>query len=235
MSSVLVRAQKNEPAPKRARKRKGTRDPKAPLWELLPDELVRRIVGFVRQRFMIGVYPSPVMGTRVMRSFKSMRLANRALSDGLRTVALLSVPTYHTKHVSRFAEGLVRLACDLFDQAQQAELGSAHVTFKDNWPEDTLGAHADHLPALRAIVKRGWYQSKPQIWYADYQRAVGKHLRTLLPTREIVLPASQFDKRRVANFLMDVVGARGEKSRGEDGGYIRDNLLAAMAVGEWGL
>ena len=232
MSSVLVRAQKNGPAPKHARKHKGARDPKPPLWELLPDELVRRIVGFVRQTFMIGVYPSPVMGTRALRGFKSMRLANRALSDGLRTVALLSVPTYHPDHVDRFAEGLVRLACDLFDQAQQAELGNAHVTFKDDFLKDTLGTHADHLPALRAIVKRGWHQSKPQIWYADYQRAVGQHLRTLLPTREIVLPTSQFGKRCVASFLTDAVGCRGEQSRAREGGYVRNHLLDAMAAGE---
>lgn len=195
-------------APKRARRgrvraRRGT-----PLWELLPDELVRRIVGFVRQRFMIGVYPSPVQGTLVKRTFKSVRLTNRALANGLHTVVLLSVPTYHPDHVDAFTEGLVRLACDLFNKAQQEELGNAHVSFKYDFLKDTFGTRADHTQALREIVKRGWFQPQPQIYYADYQQAVCMHLRMLVPQSALTLPDGNYERDQIVAFLANVVATR---------------------------
>ena len=157
---------------KRERKNGRNRNSGAALWELLPDELVRRIVGFVRQDFMIGVYPSPLQGTRLYRHFKGTRLLCRAFADGLHTIVLLSVPTYHPDHVDAFSEGLVRLACDLFNRAQKEELGNAHVSFKCDFLKDRLGQPADHLPALREIVKRGWYQSRPPIFFSDYRNSV---------------------------------------------------------------
>lgn len=218
-------------APKRARRRRVRAPQGTPLWELLPDELVRRIVGFVRQRFMIGVYPSPVQGTRVMRTFKSVRLVNRALADGLHTIALLSVPTYHPDHVDAFTEGLVRLACDLFNQAQQEELGNAHVSFKDDFLKGAFGTRADHAQAFREIVKRGWFQPQPQIYYADYQQAVCMHLRMLLPKREIVLPTSHLEKQRVAEFLADVVTSHGVRPQVRKD-RARRTVMLAMFDGE---
>lgn len=233
MQSVLVRgAQKPSPARKRARKRKGARNTAVPLWELLPDELVRRIVGFVRQRFMIGVYPSPVMGTRVLRSFRSTRLTNRALADGLHTVVLLSVPTYHLDHVDAFTEGVVRLACDLFNQAQREELGNAHVSFECDFLKGKLGKRANHLTALQEVVKRSWFQAQPQIFYLDYERAVGMHLRMLLPKGELVLPTTPFEKRRAADFLAEIVTRRAQPQTVSNRQRVCDNVLAAMAVGE---
>jgi len=211
----------------RVRARRGT-----PLWELLPDELVRRIVGFVRQRFMIGVYPSPVQGSRVMRTFKSTRLTNRALANGLHTVVLLSVPTYHPDHVDAFTEGLVRLVCDLYNKAQQEELGNAHVSFKHDFLKGTFGTRADHTKALREIVKRGWFQPQPQIFYADYQRAVNMHLRMLLPKGEIVLPTSHLEKQRVARFLTDVVSNQAQLPQVSKDHALRAVMLA-MCDGEW--
>lgn len=219
-------------APKRARRRRVRAPQGTPLWELLPDELVRRIVGFVCQRFMVGVFPSPVMGTRVMRTFKSMRLTNRALAHGLHTIALLSVPTYHPDHVDAFTEGLVRLACDLFNQAQQEELGNAHVSFQDDFVKGTLGIRADHTRALREIVKRGWFQSQPQIFYSDYQRAVGMHLRMLLPKGEIVLPTGHLEKQRVAHFLTDVVFNSQSRLPQASMDRVWRNLMLAMFDGE---
>ena len=138
MPSELVRCAQTplSEAPKRSRKsRSRKRDPAVALWELLPDELVRRIVGFVRQGFLVGVHPSMVSGTRALRHFKGTRLHGRAFANGLHSIAMLSVPTYHPDHVDAFTEGLVRLACDLFNQAQQEELGNAHVSFKCDFPE----------------------------------------------------------------------------------------------------
>lgn len=203
-----------------------------PLWELLPDELVRRIVGFVRQRFMIGVTPSPVSGTRLLSCFKSTRLVNRALANGLHTVVLLSVPTYHPDHVDAFTEGLVRLACDLFNQAQQEELGNAHVSFKHAFLTTTLGTRANHTPALQEVVKRGWFQSQPMIFYADYQRAVCMHLRMLLPKREIVLSTDYLEKQRVAQFLADVVTSHGTRQLVSKND-VRRKVMLAIFDGEW--
>ena len=203
-----------------------------PLWELLPDELVQRIVGFVRQRFMIGLYPSPLRGTRLLSHFKSTRLVNRALAHGLHTIVLLSVPTYHPDHVDAFTEGLVRLACDLFNQAQKEELGNAHVSFKDDFIMGAFGKHADHRQPLREIVKRAWFQSQPQIFYADYQAAVGMHLRMLLPTREIVLPTSLLERQRVAQFLADVVVSQSQSQLPNPRRRcVLENVLQAMAAG----
>ena len=230
MQPVLVRgAQKPSPAPKRKRKRKGARDPAVPLWELLPDELVRRIAGFVCQRFMMGVYPSPVQGTRVMRNFKNVRLVNRALANGLHTVALLSVPTYHLDHVDAFTEGVVRLACDLFNQAQKEELGNAHVSFKRDLT-GALGKRADHSVALSEAVKRGLFQVNPMFFTDDYKRAIRMHMRMLVPKGELALPTSLQDKQRMADFLVSVVTPiRTQFSKWQ---LYRELMLEAMAAGE---
>jgi hypothetical protein len=194
---------------KRERKNRRNRNPEAALWELLPDELVRRIVGFVRQRFMIGVHPTPVHGTRLLSCFKSTRLLSRAFADGLHSIVLLSVPPYHPDHVDAFAEGLVRLACDLFNRAQQEELGNAHVSFKCDFLKDRLGQPADHLPALKEIVKRAWFQSKPPIFFSDYRNAACMHLGMLVPTGDLVLPTATAEKQRMVAFLANAVAPAG--------------------------
>lgn len=218
--------------PKAARRGRKRAPRGTPLWELLPDELMQRVIGFVRQRFMIGVTPSPVRGTRLLSCFKSTRLVNRALANALHTVVLLSVPTYHPDHVDAFTEGLVRLACDLFNQAQQEELGNAHVSFKHSFLTTTLGTRADYTPALQEVVKRGWFQSQPMIFYADYQRAVCMHLRMLLPKREIVLPTDHLEKQRVAQFLARVVTyARSDTPNSRR--RVFDTVMLAIFDGEW--
>lgn len=232
MPSELVRCAQTplSEAPKRSRKsRSRKRDPAVALWELLPDELVRRIVGFVRQGFLVGVHPSMVSGTRALRHFKGTRLHGRAFANGLHSIAMLSVPTYHPDHVDAFTEGLVRLACDLFNQAQQEELGNAHVSFKCDFLKGRLGQPADHLPALKEVVKRAWFQGTPSIFFSDYRSAVCMHLRILGPTGEIVLPTSTAEKQRMVAFLANVVLPGGD-SRSLYGSWSLDSAKKAITI-----
>jgi len=191
-------------APKRARRR--VRAPRGtPLWELLPDELVQRIVGFVRQN-CICIDVVYRRNARVVGRFhfKKVRLVNRALANGLHTVALMSVPSHLPDHVDAFTEGLVRLASDLFNKAQQDELGHAHVSYRA-WYNGTLGHSADHVTCARVVLRNGLYQGQPQLFYSDYRRAICMHLRMLLPEGALALPTSARDKQRMIAFLAAVV------------------------------
>ena len=191
-------------APKRARRR--VRAPRGtPLWELLPDELVQRIVGFVRQIY-ISIDVVYRHNARVVGRFhfKSVRLVNRALANGLHMVALMSVPSHLPDHVDAFTEGLVRLASDLFNEAQQDELGHAHVSYRA-WYHGILGHSADHVKCARLVLRNGVFQRQPQLFYSDYRRAICMHLRMLLPEGALVLPTSARDKERMIAFLSAVV------------------------------
>jgi hypothetical protein len=182
---------------KRQRKRA---PPGTPLWERLPDELVERIVGYVRQRIFVKNYTRRVL--------LCVRRVNRALADGLHTVLLLRVPTTHLDHVDAFAEGLVRLAWDLFDAQLQQHHGNAHIAraFIERetryvWTVDLEQRHAD---LLRHVVRRAWFQSHPLILLADFQRAVRAQLRMLVENG-VRAPATGRAKHAMATFIGSVL------------------------------
>jgi len=169
--------------------------PGTPLWERLPDELVERIVGYVRQRVFAREY--------ALRLLRCMRRVNRALADGLHTVLLLRVPTTHLDHVDAFAEGLVRLAWDLFDAQLQQHHGNAHIAHahRYHWGVHWQQHHAD---LLRKIVRKAWFQTSPHIMLADYQRAVRAQLRTLVEDG-VRAPATGRAKDAMAKFIGSVL------------------------------
>ena len=168
--------------------------PGTPLWERLPDELVERIVGYVRQR---------IFARDVLRHLLCVRRVNRALADGLHTVLLLRVPTRHPDHVDAFAEGLVRLAWDLFDAQLQQQHGNAHIAHSHqyHWSRHWEQHHAE---MLRHVVRRAWFQSMPIILLADYQRAVRAQLRTLVVEGDRA-PATGRAKDAMAKFIGSVL------------------------------
>lgn len=168
--------------------------PGTPLWERLPDELVERIIGYVRQR---------LFARGLLRHLLCARRVNRALADGLHTVLLLRVPPTHIDHVDAFAEGLVRLATDLFDAQLQQRHGGAHIALshKYHWSQHWEQHHAE---MLRSVVRRAWFQSSPHIFIADYQRAVRSQLRTLA-VDGICAPATGRAKDAMAKFIGSVL------------------------------
>tara|TARA_B100000963_G_scaffold42873_1_gene31967 strand:+ start:880 stop:1530 length:651 start_codon:yes stop_codon:yes gene_type:complete len=171
--------------------------PGTPLWERLPDELVERIVGYVRQRLFSKDYG------RTLRQLLRVRLVNRALADGLHTVLLLRVPTAHPDHVDAFAEGLARIAWDLFDAQLQQHHGNAHIAHSHqyHWSRHWEYHHAE---LLRKIVRRAWFQTSPIIMLADYQRAVRAQLRILVETG-VRAPATGCAKDAMAKFIGSVL------------------------------
>lgn len=174
---------------RRKRARPGT-----PLWERLPDELVERIVGYVRQR---------LFARDLLRHLLCARRVNRALADGLHTVLLLRVPTTHLDHVDAFAEGLVRLAWDLFDAQLQQRHGGAHIAHSHQYHWSRWWEH-HHAEMLRRVVRRAWFQSSPQIFLGDYQRAVRSQLRTLVENGDRA-PATGRAKDAMVKFLGSVL------------------------------
>ena len=176
------------------RRRRKRAPPGTALWERLPDELVERIVGYVRQRLLSW---SP------LRLFLCVRGVNRALADGLHTVLLLRVPPTHPDHVDAFAEGLVRLAWDLFDAQLQQRHGGAHIAHSYQYHWSRLCDH-HHAELLRHVVRRAWFQHAPQISLAEYQRAVRAQLRTLVVDGERA-PATGLAKDAMAKFIGSVL------------------------------
>jgi len=180
---------------KRSRRKRAP--PGTPLWERLPDELVERIVGYVRQRIFATEPWSNA------RRLVRMRRVNRALADGLHTVLLLHVPTTHLDHVDAFAEGLVRLAWDLFDAQLQQQHGGAHIAHSHQYHWSRWWEH-HHAEMLRKVVRRAWFQSSPLIMLADYQRAVRAQLRTLV-VEGVRAPATGRAKDAMAKFIGSVL------------------------------
>lgn len=168
--------------------------PGTPLWERLPDELVERIVGYVRQR---------LFARDLLRQLLRVRLVNRALADGLHTVLLLRVPTTHPDHVDAFSEGLVRLAWDLFDAQLQQQHGGAHIAHSHqyHWSRHWEYHHAE---MLRKVVRRAWFQTHPLILLADFQRAVRAQLRMLVENG-VRAPATGHAKHSMATFIGSVL------------------------------
>ena len=167
------------------------------MWERLPDELVERIVGYVRQRILGKV-----------RSLVCVRRVNRALANGLHTPLLLCVPTKHPDHVDAFAEGLVRLAWDLFDARLQQHHGAAHIAHAHQYHWNQLRGHPfagyHHAELLRQVVRRAWFQTSPVILIADYQQAVRAQLRTLVVDGDRA-PATGRAKDAMAKFIGSVL------------------------------
>lgn len=179
---------------KRQRQRKRA-PPGTPLWERLPDDLVERIVGYVRQRVFAKWYSD--------RLLLCVRRVNRALANGLHTVLLLRVPTTHLDHVDAFAEGLVRLAWDLFDTQLQQHHGNAHIAHSHRYHWSVHWQH-HHAELLRKIVRRAWFQKSPLILLADYQRAVRAQLRMLVENG-VRAPATGRAKDAMAKFIGSVL------------------------------
>jgi hypothetical protein len=181
---------------KRQRQRKRA-PPGTPLWERLPDDLVERIVGYVRQRIFCKV-----------RSLVCVRRVNRALANGLHTPLLLCVPTTHLDHVDAFAEGLVRLAWDLFDAQLQQHHGNAHIAHAHQYHWYRLREHHHteqyHAELLRHVVRRAWFQTSPHIMLTDYQQAVRAQLRTLVEDG-VRAPATGRAKDAMAKFIGSVL------------------------------
>jgi hypothetical protein len=165
-----------------------------PLWERLPDELVERIIGFVRQR---------LFSWDLRRHLLCARRVNRALADGLHTVLLLRVPPTHPDHVDAFAEGLVRLAWDLFDAQLQLRQGSAHIAHSHRYHWSRRAEH-HHAELLRHVVRRAWFQTHPLILLTDYHRAVRAQLRTLVVDGDRA-PATGLAKDAMAKFIGSVL------------------------------
>jgi hypothetical protein len=172
--------------------------PGTPLWERLPDELVERIVGYVRQR----IFETEPWSNA--RRLVRMRRVNRALADGLHTVLLLHVPTTHLDHVDAFAEGLVRLAWDLFDTQLQQRHGGAHIAHSHQYHCSPFAWEHHHAEMLRRVVRRAWFQSSPHIFIWDYQRAVRSQLRTLVENGDRA-PATGRAKGAMVKFLGSVL------------------------------
>ena len=153
---------------------------RAALWELLPDEIVERIVGHVRQRLLKKLPPWHD------RKIKRIRRVNRAFAEGLRIPLLLAVHFSHPEHPAIFMEGIARLLWDAHDAALQAQHGSAHVSQAPALRGSSGRGHwnISHAActALGLVAWEGCRMSQART-YRTYANALRDALRKLAATR----------------------------------------------------
>ena len=137
------------------------------------------------------------------------------------------MPTTHLDHVDAFAEGLVRLAWDLFDAQLQQHHGNAHIAHAHQYHWYRLREHQHteqyHAELLRHVVRRAWFQTSPLILLADYQRAVRAQLRTLVEDGARA-PATGRAKDAMAKFIGSVL---------RDPCWPRDNSPRELCCRAW--
>jgi|SaaInlV_125m_DNA_1040241.scaffolds.fasta_scaffold57120_1 hypothetical protein len=102
------------------------------LWQLLPEEIVDRIVAYVNLRMLgLVIASAPNLDADasncVMRITRCRRVC-RAFREGLRVTHLLLVSRHHSHHIECFSKGVALLLWDLHDDKLRADQGDAHLS-----------------------------------------------------------------------------------------------------------